>query len=181
MFLAWKPLAAAALGVAAGLGALVFRLSEAPSYLPDRPETCVNCHIMRPQFATWRASSHRGAATCNDCHVPHDSQARKYFFKASDGLRHAAIFTLRTEPQVIRIHAAGSAVVQENCLRCHGQIVDGTPAGRVSFTAHASPGRRCVDCHRETPHGLVESLSSAPNARVQRLDPLGAQLLKEKP
>lgn len=199
MVVPWKYLSAVTAGLALGLGAYVFRISEAPSYLSDRPETCVNCHIMRPQFATWQASSHAKVATCNDCHVPQDSLVRKYLFKGADGMRHAAIFTLHAEPEVIRIRDAGAKVVQENCVRCHGQIVDATAMGKLSFTTqdnprpesaqpvhlgttkprpatafHADPKRYCVECHRETPHGRISSLSSAPNARVERLKPLFA-------
>ncbi len=155
------------LAIFVGLGLFVLYLSKAHSYLSDRPETCTNCHIMAPQYATWNHSSHREITNCNDCHVPHDNVLNKYFFKAKDGLRHATIFTLRAEPQVIRIKEAGARVVQDNCIRCHSQLlVD--PKLEASVAAHKQTreGRRCVECHRETPHGTVNSLSSAPFARV---------------
>jgi cytochrome c nitrite reductase small subunit len=66
-------------------------ISEAASYLSDDPEACINCHIMIPQYATWRHSSHGRDTVCNDCHVPQDSVFAKYYFKAKDGLRHSAI------------------------------------------------------------------------------------------
>lgn len=66
------------------------------SYVSDDPATCVNCHIMRPEYVTWHHSPHREHATCNDCHVPHDNVFRKYYFKGADGMRHATIFTLNT-------------------------------------------------------------------------------------
>lgn len=155
------------LAIFVGLGLFVLYLSKAHSYLSDRPETCTNCHIMAPQYATWNHSSHREITNCNDCHVPHDNVLNKYFFKAKDGLRHATIFTLRAEPQVIRIKEAGARVVQDNCIRCHSRLlVD--PKLEASVAAHKQTreGRRCVECHRETPHGTVNSLSSAPFARV---------------
>ncbi|HOI49272.1 MAG TPA: cytochrome c nitrite reductase small subunit [Prolixibacteraceae bacterium] len=155
------------LAIFVGLGLFVLYLSKAHSYLSDRPETCTNCHIMAPQYATWNHSSHREITNCNDCHVPHDNVLNKYFFKAKDGLRHATIFTLRAEPQVIRIKEAGARVVQDNCIRCHSQLlVD--PKLEASVAAHKQTreGRRCVECHRETPHGTVNSLSSVPFARV---------------
>jgi cytochrome c nitrite reductase small subunit len=58
---------------------------------------------MAPQFTTWSHSSHREKTSCNDCHVPHGNVFSKYLFKAKDGIRHATIFTLRKEPQVIFI------------------------------------------------------------------------------
>ena len=109
------------LGIMAGMAVFTFRASRAHSYLSDKPETCMNCHIMAPQYATWSHSSHREKANCNDCHVPHNNIFNKYFFKAKDGLRHATIFTLRAEPQVIFIREAGIKVVKDNCVRCHEQ------------------------------------------------------------
>jgi cytochrome c nitrite reductase small subunit len=91
------------LGVLVGLVFLVLHLGKATSYLSDKPETCVNCHVMAPQYATWQNGSHGRVTVCNDCHVPQDNIVSKYFFKASDGLRHSFMFTFRLEPQVIQI------------------------------------------------------------------------------
>jgi len=111
------------LGVIVGLGLYILRISNAASYLSDDSETCVNCHVMNPQYATWSHSAHREVTSCNDCHVPHDNVFSKYFFKAKDGMRHATMFTLRQEPQVIFIKEAGKEVVQENCIRCHEKLL----------------------------------------------------------
>jgi cytochrome c nitrite reductase small subunit len=155
------------LGVLSGLALLTLYVSNAVSYLSDKPETCVNCHVMAPQYATWQHGSHGRVTTCNDCHVPHDTFVRKYLFKARDGLRHASMFTLRLEPQVIRIKEAGIGVVQENCIRCHGHLVDRVSLKEVTaMSAHAGDGPLCWSCHRETPHGRVNSLASTPYARV---------------
>ena len=154
-------------GILAGLAVYIFWISRAPSYLSDDPSTCMNCHIMAPQYATWSHSSHREKTNCNDCHVPHNNVLNKYYFKAKDGLRHAYMFTLRLEPQSIFIHEEGKEVVHHNCLRCHDELVhdsrllDMTTTYRDSFNE-----RKCWDCHRETPHGRVHSLSSVPFARV---------------
>ena len=108
--------------------------------------------------------SHGRVTNCNDCHVPQDNIIRKYMFKASDGLRHATMFTFRMEPQVIRIKDAGRNVVQENCIRCHANYLH--PISLRSMGAksiYEDDDRVCWDCHRETPHGKVHSLTSAPN------------------
>lgn len=154
-------------GVFVGLSGYVFHLSEAASYLSDDPTACINCHIMTPQYATWRHSSHARVTTCNDCHVPHDSAARKYWFKMKDGARHSFLFTFRMEPQVIRATRESHEVIQENCVRCHGDLVGNarTPIGH-DFD------RACMDCHREVPHGRPSSLSSTPNAAVPPVTPV---------
>jgi len=154
-------------GVLVGLGLYVLRISKATSYLADKPETCVNCHIMAPQYATWSHSAHREVAHCNDCHVPHNNVLNKYYFKAKDGLRHATIFTLRRESQVIFIKKEGQEVVQTNCIRCHANTIINQKLSQVVSNYHSPVlDRKCIDCHRETPHGRVNSLSSVPYARV---------------
>lgn len=164
---AWNIPVLAITGILFGLAAFLVYISKAPSYLSDDPKTCVNCHIMSPQYATWQHSSHRQWATCNDCHVPHDNVFNHYFFKAKDGLRHATIFTLRAEPQVIFIHEAGKNVVQQNCVRCHEDLIsDNHIVGGYPHYVNERESRNCTSCHRETPHGRVNSLSSVPNARV---------------
>jgi cytochrome c nitrite reductase small subunit len=168
------------LGVFLGLTVLVLHVSRASSYLSDRPETCVNCHVMGPQYVTWSGSRHRMVATCNDCHVPQDNKLRHYAFKASDGLRHSFIFTFRLEPQVIRIHAAGQRVVQENCIRCHGATLHATRLEQVrGDDIHHVAGLRCWDCHRETPHGRVNSLAAVPYEHVPLPGPATPRWLRD--
>ena len=162
------------LGVAAGMGLFVFHISRASSYLSDRPETCMNCHVMTTQYVTWQHSSHARVATCNDCHVPHDSLARKYAFKAKDGMWHSTVFTMRWEPQVIRLSQGAIPVVEANCRRCHAKVVED-----VAIAAHAQGDLRCWQCHREVPHGSVRSLSAAPDVFQPRLP--GMETLIQQP
>ena len=155
----WRAMCFVAFGTLLGLGLAVGKVSRVASYLSDEPEGCVNCHVMRPQYASWQRSSHANVATCNDCHVPHQTPLHAYAFKARDGLYHSTIFTLGLEPQVIQMSAAAIPVVESNCRRCHEQTIE-----EVSTHSYQPGDRRCWDCHRDVPHGSVRSLSSA--ARV---------------
>jgi len=155
------------LGVLGGLGLGVFHVSRAASYLSDAPETCMNCHVMTTQYVTWQHSSHARVATCNDCHVPHDSPLAHYAFKAKDGLRHATIFTMRWEPQVIRLSPGAAPVVEANCRRCHAATIENVP-----ICAPAQGDLKCWDCHREVPHGRVRSLSATPGIFQPQLPPV---------
>jgi cytochrome c nitrite reductase small subunit len=176
----WAFPVAIAVGAGFGLAALTFHVSRASSYLSDNPETCVNCHVMATQYATWFHSRHRQVATCNDCHVPHDNKIRHYAFKASDGTRHAFMFTFRLEPQVIRIHAAGQRVVQENCIRCHDGTVHVTTLAEVrGDDAMAEDGLRCWACHRETPHGRVRGLAAVPYEHIPLVGPATPAWLRD--
>lgn len=181
----WNTFVVIISGIFFGLLCLILHISNATSYLSDEPKTCVNCHVMYPQYASWAHSSHFRVTNCNDCHVPQDNMFNKYFFKAKDGLRHATMFTLRLEPQVIKIKEAGIEVVQDNCKRCHSDLVSMTTLTEVNGKNHnEGKGHRCWDCHREVPHGRVNSLGSYPFALVPRLSKvipewLSSQLNKE--
>jgi len=161
----WRFTLFALAGVAAGVALLLVRLSNATSYLSDKPETCINCHVMSNAYATWQRGSHGHVAVCNDCHVPHDNLIAKMAFKAQDGMRHSYVFTLRKEPQVIRLSAGAVPVVQNNCIRCHE---DQLAMVRVPGASE----RKCWDCHSNI-HGRVHSLSTSPHARLPSLPPAG--------
>ena len=157
-------------GLFIGIFLFVIYISKAPSYLSEKPSTCVNCHVMNPYYTAWSHSSHANVTTCNDCHVPHDNIISKYYFKATDGLRHSYVFTFRWEPQVIRIKEAGVEVVQENCERCHEHQVHYVDAmqnlGNAAGEENENDEQRCWFCHRDVPHGRVTSLSATPNAKI---------------
>jgi cytochrome c nitrite reductase small subunit len=177
----WRFSVIIVLGIITGITIHILNISNATSYLSDDPQTCVNCHVMYPEYATWKNGSHGRVTTCNDCHVPQDNIFRKYLFKASDGLRHASMFTFRMEPQVIRIKSMGRNAVQENCIRCHANYLH-----PVSLRAIGAKGiqddteRVCWDCHRETPHGKVHSLTSSPNIIRPELGPVIPAWIKTK-
>jgi cytochrome c nitrite reductase small subunit len=143
--LAWW-LLAVTVGSCIGLGLFTFVYARGASYLTDRPEACVNCHVMQPQHGGWMKGSHRAVAVCNDCHTP-DGLVPKYASKAVNGFLHAFAFTTGAFPDAIRIKPHMLALTEQTCLKCHAEIVraihvSDTPAGRLS----------CVRCHREVGH-----------------------------
>ena len=156
-------------GAIVGLGALFMYLLRAHTYfIGDNPSACVNCHIMTPYYATWSHSSHGRDATCNDCHVPHQNLAMKYGFKAMDGLKHTAYFVTNTERQAIMAESMSAEVIMDNCIRCHTQLnQEFVKTGRIDYMmAKRGEGKACWDCHRNVPHGGMNSLMSTPNAEA---------------
>lgn len=153
-------------GVICGLGGLFLYLLRAHTYIADDPSACVNCHIMTPYYATWSHSSHGRDATCNDCHVPHQNLAMKYGFKAMDGLKHVAYFVTHSERQAIMAEEMSAEVIMDNCIRCHRQLnQEFVKTGRMGYSEQMREGGKvCWDCHRNVPHGGMNSLSSTPNA-----------------
>jgi len=179
--MAWRFLVTILIGILVGLFLFIIHAARATSYLSDDPIACVNCHVMAPQYATWERSSHAKVTNCNDCHVPQDNFLNKYFFKASDGLRHSYMFTFRLEPQVIQIKEAGKKAVQQNCIRCHSNVIHPISLRSISSKKIIDEGNKyCWDCHRETPHGRVNSLSSTPYARVPVSTPIIPEWIETK-
>jgi cytochrome c nitrite reductase small subunit len=138
-----------AVGALAGVGGYTFRYAEGLSYFSTDPRACVNCHIMRPQFDGWEKSSHHAVAVCIDCHLP-EAFVPKYLAKSENGWRHGKLFTTQTFREPIEIQAAGSRILQANCVRCHGALVDSMLAGGV---AHGGEQASCVHCHWTVGHG----------------------------
>lgn len=157
-------------GIIVGLGGLFMYLLRMHTYVVgDDPAACVNCHIMSPYYATWSHSSHHRDATCNDCHVPHSSKFAKYLFKGLDGMKHVGYFVTRSEHQAIMAEDASAEVIMDNCIRCHKQLnTEFVKTGKIDYMmAKRGEGKTCWDCHRQVPHGGMNSLSATPNAESQ--------------
>jgi cytochrome c nitrite reductase small subunit len=135
-------------GVGLGVGLFTFGYAQGLSYFSSDPRACANCHIMRDQFASWQNGPHHGAAKCVDCHLPHEGPP-KLLAKASNGYHHSRGFTLQDFHEPIVIKPGNSQILQDNCLRCHGDVVHLLVAG--SRTDRDAV--RCVHCHRGVGHG----------------------------
>jgi cytochrome c nitrite reductase small subunit len=145
----WQQLVLAiAAGGVLGLGTVTFDYAEGLSYFSADPAACVNCHIMQPQFDAWLKSSHHAVASCNDCHLP-VGPVEKWLAKASNGWHHSRGFTLQDFHEPIQIKPSNSRILQDNCLRCHGDRVHALVAGaRTDLDAQL-----CVHCHAGVGHG----------------------------
>jgi cytochrome c nitrite reductase small subunit len=157
LWLWWLPIA---LGMLAGVGAYTFNYAEGLSYFSSDPKACVNCHIMRRQYDSWQKSSHHAVAVCVDCHLPVALPA-KLMTKASNGYHHSKGFTLQDFDEPIRIKPGNAAVLQENCLRCHRDMV----AELVRGARTDKDAVQCVHCHFGVGHGETAGLGPAERRR----------------
>ncbi|HOK52928.1 MAG TPA: cytochrome c nitrite reductase small subunit [Armatimonadota bacterium] len=132
------------LGAFIGASAFTFWYARGYSYLLDDPDVCINCHIMRDNYNSWRVSSHK-FATCNDCHIPHDFVS-KWAIKGENGFWHSWVFTFGP-PDVIQIREHNRVVLNENCIHCHETMVN-------HLTITHDPDRKCMDCHKGVGHGM---------------------------
>ena len=116
--------------------------TEGMNAVTKKPEFCTTCHVMDTAYISWSLSSHRSVG-CNDCHIDHTSYVAKNVSKATSGIKHMYDFYFADIPETIRFKS-DPGLVQENCLRCHGDLVKNTRMGS---------GKYCFDCHRSVPHG----------------------------
>jgi cytochrome c nitrite reductase small subunit len=135
-------------GVPFGLGLFTFSYGEGISYFSTDPKACVNCHIMRSEYDSWQKSSHHATAKCVDCHLPH-AFLPKYMAKAENGYWHSKGFTFQDFHEPIQIKPKNSQILQDNCLKCHGDFVHDIVGGSTT----AKDAIRCVHCHWDVGHG----------------------------
>lgn len=141
------------LGMFTGLAGFTFQYAEGLSYLSADPRACMNCHIMQPQFDSWQKASHHTVAVCVDCHLPHSFVA-KYIAKAENGYFHSKGFTLQDFHEPIMIKPGNLAILQENCIHCHGELV----GDMVHGAAAGADANNCLHCHRTVGHGARTGL-----------------------
>ncbi len=139
-------------GVAIGIGGYTMVYAEGLSYMSSDPKVCANCHIMNSQYDSWQKSSHHAAAGCVDCHLPRDFVG-KWTAKALNGWHHSVAFTSQNFAEPIAIKPGNAAILQDNCIACHRDLVHEAAAetGRAGeFT--------CVHCHQTVGHGATAGL-----------------------
>jgi cytochrome c nitrite reductase small subunit len=136
-------------GVGLGLGVFTFWYAHGASYFSNDPRSCVNCHIMRDEYASWQHASHHANAACNDCHVPHDLVG-KYLAKAGNGFWHSKGFTLQDFHEPIQITPRNARTLEDNCIACHQELVQ-----EIAVRHPWPEGERnnCVRCHAAVGHG----------------------------
>jgi len=141
-------LLAGLLGALLGMGAFTFRYGEGLSYFSADPRACKNCHIMNDEYDSWTKGVHHASAKCIDCHLPH-AFVPKYLAKGSNGYHHSRGFTFQDFHEPILIKPRNAAILQANCLRCHGEFVHDIVRGGAA----ADDESPCVHCHRNVGHG----------------------------
>jgi cytochrome c nitrite reductase small subunit len=101
---------------------------------------------MQVKYDGWIKSPHHAVAACNDCHTPHNF-IRKYETKGRNGFWHSFYFTTGKFPDNIQITEYNSRILEENCRKCHADIVDAVdgPHGKKDKLS-------CVKCHDDAGH-----------------------------
>lgn len=117
----------------------------------NSPEFCSRCHTMKPEYYTWKASSHSNFG-CTECH--RGEGARGAYNFARDLLRwtHAEITGSYIRP--IRLFRS---IDDDVCFRCHTYNRQTTASGDliIPHEQHTDRRVRCVSCHSAIAHGDI--------------------------
>lgn len=113
-----------------------------------KPEFCKICHMMKPEFYSWQASSH-GQIQCVACHKLDDYQtylsSGKRVLLAVTGTYTDPIRTLKP-------------IDDKVCERCHNMTKrQVSPNGDVIIPHNVHKGEKvtCVRCHKTVTHGDI--------------------------
>ncbi len=134
------------IGTPVGLGTFTFYYANGFSYLSDNPKSCINCHVMNSQFESWKKSSHRAVAVCNDCHTP-GGYLTKYAAKASNGFAHSWAFTTGQFKEPIEIKPHNRERVEVSCRNCHSALLESSHFSRQQLKQVT-----CTHCHSQVGH-----------------------------
>lgn len=116
------------------------------------PEFCISCHEMKPEYYTWKLTTHK-VFTCNECHVG-PGLVNTVVHKIS-ALREVYLhFTGTYDSPIVAKHP----IPNSTCKSCHSP--DKRPFSAsgdliIPHDKHEARGILCVDCHSGVAHGAI--------------------------
>ena len=160
------------LGAVFGLAAFLPIVTEAHTYLSEQPETCINCHIMRPFYISQQRSSHR-TVSCPECHIPHENMAKYFANKSRDGMWDAYVYTTFQDEYAIKLHESSKKTIRDNCLRCHERVMS-------EISLFDKSERFCGECHREVVHSKQRGAGSFTYSHYPKFKSFTDKLTKKR-
>lgn len=136
------------LAIIAGVGVLGFSMMLAikiPALGLSEASFCGRCHVMDEQVNAYLHSSHANVTNCGDCHSP-DNLVTGSMHSAYTGTRDVYRVLTNTTPPVINATELTKEILQDNCIRCHGEIM-----GEIGDTS-LNGGTNCFECHKSIVH-----------------------------
>jgi nitrate/TMAO reductase-like tetraheme cytochrome c subunit len=113
---------------------------------------CASCHEMKPEYYTWKASSH-SEVDCVNCHT--GSTKEEYAKAKANGL--VQVFKKATQTYTAPIRMPNQ-IKDESCDKCHNIFTrEVTPTGDliIPHDKHKEKGIECTQCHQGIAHGKI--------------------------
>ncbi|WP_316570443.1 NapC/NirT family cytochrome c [Neobacillus sp. YIM B06451] len=115
-------------------------------------EFCSSCHEMKPEYYTWKASSH-GEVDCVNCHI--EPGVENLAKAKGNGL--VELYKKQTQTYTAPIRMPKD-IPDKSCERCHNVYKrDVTPSGDliIPHDKHKNEGIECIQCHSGVAHAKI--------------------------
>lgn len=152
--------------ITAGVLALVVLATVTATIATSTPRFCATCHVMKPEYVTWQASSH-SKVSCVDCHVKpglvnavvHKTEAAKELYK----------YVTKTYELPIMMT---EQIDNDRCLKCHNLKRRITATGDlvIPHKKHQAKNVACIKCHQGVAHGKIASRGVTQGGDIRKWD-----------
>jgi nitrate/TMAO reductase-like tetraheme cytochrome c subunit len=158
--------------------AIFFGLSFVGLETTSSSEFCASCHEMKPQYYTWKASSH-SEVDCESCHI--GSGAENHVKAKGNGIKE--FYKKQTDTYLAPIKMP-NLIPDSACESCHNmKNREVTPSGDIIIphSKHKTEGIKCVQCHSGTAHGEISDRKVTYKSDYGKWDEkLGTVLMSDK-
>jgi nitrate/TMAO reductase-like tetraheme cytochrome c subunit len=138
---------------------------------------CSSCHEMKPEYYTWKASSH-SEVDCVNCHT--GSSKEDYAKAKANGL--VQVFKKATNTYTAPIRMPDK-IPNSACEKCHNMDARSvSPSGDliIPHDKHSEKNIACIQCHNGIAHGKIASRNITYKTDYSKWDKmLGQQIMKD--
>lgn len=138
---------------------------------------CSSCHEMKPEYYTWKASSH-SEVDCVSCHT--GSTKEDYAKAKANGL--VQVYKTATNSYTAPI-IMPDQIPNAVCEKCHNLTTrDVTPTGDliIPHDKHSEEGIACTKCHSGVSHGKIAERKVTYKSDYEKWDEaLGESIMRE--
>lgn len=129
-------------------------------------DLCYSCHAMRPEYYTWKASSHSQLG-CVQCHRGEGLKGQVEFIGGLARMAESTVLQNYVTP--IRLFRS---IDDERCFKCHSFNRQTTASGDliIPHQDHTSSNVRCASCHSAIAHGDIARRRITANVGYERWD-----------
>ncbi|MBI0577696.1 NapC/NirT family cytochrome c [Neobacillus cucumis] len=137
---------------------------------------CKTCHEMKPEYYTWKVSTHN-EVDCANCHI--GSGVKNYAKAKANGLVQLYEKTTNTYTAPIQMP---KEIPNSACEKCHNMDTrQVTPSGDliIPHDKHLNKDIKCVQCHSGVAHGKVSERNVTFKSDYDKWDTtLGKSMMK---
>ncbi|WP_246861244.1 NapC/NirT family cytochrome c [Bacillus sp. REN3] len=138
---------------------------------------CASCHEMKPEYYTWKASSH-SEVDCVSCHV--DPGLENLAKAKANGAKQAFKSVTKTYTAPIQMP---KNIPDSACETCHNMNKrEATPTGDliIPHTKHKEQNITCTECHSGVAHGKIAERKVTFQSDYSKWDEdLGQSMMKD--